>query len=213
VQLAPPGAPGAQGRDVNAAAAGRIGPNAITRVAEVLLPHAGRRVTETVFGRAGLLPYLVQPPQDMVDEAEVTRLHAVLHDELGHQRARVVAREAGLRTGDYLLAHRIPRAVQAVLERLPAPLAARVLLAAIRRHAWTFAGSGHFEARAGQPVVLTIRHNPLCRGLHRGEPGCDFYAATFERLFQVLVHPRAQVVETACESCGAPACVFEIRWH
>ncbi len=40
-------------------------------------------------------------------------------------------------------------------------------------------------------------------------PLCDYYAATFERLFRALVHPRAVVVETACEACGADAC----RWR
>jgi len=44
------------------------------------------------------------------------------------------------------------------------------------------------------------------------EPGCDFYAATFERLFRVLVHADARVVETACEACGAAECRFEVRW-
>ena len=44
-------------------------------------------------------------------------------------------------------------------------------------------------------------------------PACDFYAATFERLFRVLVHPAARVTETACEACGDDACQFEIEWR
>jgi divinyl protochlorophyllide a 8-vinyl-reductase len=194
------------------AAGALIGPNAITRVAEALLPRVGDAATAAIFGRAGLLPYLARPPQRMVDEAEVRRLHRALHATLGAAAAREVAREAGRRTGDYLLRHRIPRVAQTVLKRLPAPLAARVLLAAVRRHAWTFAGSGEFEAHAGRPVRLTIRHNPLCRELRLAEPGCDFYAATFERLFRVLVHPAIRAVETDCEACGDPACRFELRW-
>jgi replicative DNA helicase len=43
-------------------------------------------------------------------------------------------------------------------------------------------------------------------------PACDFYAATFERLFAVLVHARARVHEVACEACGDAECRFEIRW-
>jgi divinyl protochlorophyllide a 8-vinyl-reductase len=43
-------------------------------------------------------------------------------------------------------------------------------------------------------------------------PVCDYYAATFEGLFRALVHPAARVVETECEACGAPACIFEARW-
>jgi divinyl protochlorophyllide a 8-vinyl-reductase len=44
-------------------------------------------------------------------------------------------------------------------------------------------------------------------------PACDYYAATFERLFTVLVHPDAKVVETDCMGRGASACRFEIRWR
>jgi divinyl protochlorophyllide a 8-vinyl-reductase len=194
------------------AQSGRIGPNAITRVADVLRARRGEAAAAALFGRAGLLPYLTQPPEAMVDEAEVTRLHQVLRDSLGMAFAQEVAHEAGMRTADYLLAHRIPRPAQAVLKRLPARLAARMLLLAIRGHAWTFAGSGTFSAQAGRPVVLSIRHNPMCRGATLAEPGCDFYAATFERLFRELVHPAAHVVETGCEACGDESCRFEVRW-
>ena len=194
------------------AAAGRIGPNAILRVAEALPPRVGSAATAAVFEAAGLTHYLREPPTSMVDEAEVGRLHEALRRELGWPLAREVAREAGRRTGDYLLAHRIPRPVQWVLKRLPAALAARVLLSAISRHAWTFAGSGIFSAQAGTPVHLGIRANPMCRGVRAEAPACDFYAATFERLFRELVHPRSRVSETSCEAVGADACRFEIRW-
>jgi divinyl protochlorophyllide a 8-vinyl-reductase len=195
-----------------AAHAGRIGPNAITRVAEVLPARVGSVATRALFERAGLLHHLQRPPETMVEETEVRRLHGALREQLGAAGAREVALAAGRRTGDYLLGHRIPKPVQALLKLLPAPLAARVLLAAIRRNSWTFAGSGQFEARPGSPVLLTIRHNPLCKDLVTETPACDFYAATFERLFAVLVHPRASVREVACESCGDPECRFEIRW-
>lgn len=199
--------------------AGRIGPNAITRVAEALPGFVGTEAARALFERAGLAAYFTRPPQDMVDEAEVARLHGELRRALGPERAAGVARSAGIRTADYLLAHRIPRAVQALLKRLPAALAARVLLAAIARHAWTFAGSGRFSARApalagagARCAVLEIRDNPLCRDLQAEAPACDFYAATFERLFQVLVQPRTRVRETACEACGDESCRFELRW-
>ena len=90
-----------------------------------------------------------------------------------------------------------------------------MLLKAISRHAWTFAGSGCFSADAGglgRPVVLRIQHNPLCVGLASDAPACHYYAATFERLFQVLVHPAVQAVETQCEARGDPVCRFELRW-
>jgi divinyl protochlorophyllide a 8-vinyl-reductase len=194
--------------------AGRIGPNAITRVAEVLPPRVGSDATRRLFDRAGLLRHLLTPPQAMVDEAEVRALHGVLREALGVPMAREVAHAAGQRTADYLLANRIPRPVQQLLKVLPAPLAARVLMAAIRRNAWTFTGSGQFSATTGgrRLCVLAIRANPLCRGVSAAEPGCDFYAGTFERLFQVLVHAGARVREVACEACGDAECRFEVRW-
>ncbi len=189
--------------------AGRIGPNAILRVAEAL---QRRGCADEVFGAAGLAHHLARPPDAMVDEDDARRLHAALRSTLGPREAEQVAREAGEATAAYLLAHRIPKPVQALLRRLPAPLAARVLLAAITRHAWTFAGSGSFEARPGRPAVLTIRHNPLCRGLASDTPACAYYAATFERLFRVLVQRGSVVTETRCEARGDASCRFEIRW-
>lgn len=196
---------------------GRIGPNAITRVAEVLPARLGSSATWALFERAGLVRYLRQPPERMVDEDEVRALHATLREQLGGALAGEVARAAGTATADYLLAHRIPRPLQRMLKALPARLAARVLLHAVARNAWTFVGSGRLEtcaaaAQPGRPVVLRIHGNPLARGTVATAPACGYYAAAFERLFRVLVHPRCTVVEVECESCGAAACRFEIRW-
>jgi divinyl protochlorophyllide a 8-vinyl-reductase len=190
----------------------RIGPNAITRVAEALQARAGESAAVSVFSRAGLLGHLSQPPQHMVDEADVLSLHKALRATLGTEEAELVAADAGRRTGDYLLAHRIPRLAQIVLKMLPAPLAARALLAAVGKHSWTFAGSGTFAVEFGPPLLLTLRNNPLCRGVSLPEPCCMFYAATFERLFKELVHPLTKVAEISCEACGDDCCRFDVRW-
>ena len=115
-------------------------------------------------------------------------------------------------TGDYLLAHRIPGAVRGLLRRLPARLAAPLLVGAIRRHAWTFAGSGTFAATS-DPLTLSISGCPICRGSTSPYCVCDCYAATFERLFAALVSPGCRVREIACEATGAPSCVFEVAWR
>jgi divinyl protochlorophyllide a 8-vinyl-reductase len=189
-----------------------VGPNAVTRVGEALDTLYGRATTYAVFADAGLTGYLDAWPQDMVDEAEVAQLNRALHDHLPESSFRQVARDAGRRTGDYLLAYRIPKPVQAVLRPAPAWLAGRVLLKAIARNAWTFAGSGAFDAAAGRPFAVTIADCPLCREIRADHPVCDTYTATFERLFRVLVHPHAEASETACQAVGAHACRFEISW-
>ena len=191
---------------------GRVGPNAITRVGEALDAHYGRPTTHAVFADAGLTTYLNAWPQEMVDEHEVAALNQALHAHLPEASFRQVARDAGRRTGDYLLANRIPKPVQALLRPAPAWLAARVLLKAVGRNAWTFAGSGAFDAAAGRPCIVTIQDCPLCREIAAAHGVCDTYTGTFERLFRELVHPEAEATETACQAAGAPHCRFEIRW-
>lgn len=190
----------------------RIGPNAITRVAESLRSLHGDARTAEIFATAGLAHYLEQAPGDMVEEGEVTRLQQALRQMLGLQQAAAVSRDAGLRTGDYLLAHRIPRAAQWLLKSLPAAVASPVLLRAISGHSWTFAGSGRFAIEHGRPLVLSIAGCAICRGARGPAPVCDYYAATFERLYRALVSPRSTVREIACQATGEPACRFEIRW-
>jgi divinyl protochlorophyllide a 8-vinyl-reductase len=196
----------------SAHAAGRVGPNAIIRVAEALREIGGVALEENLLGKAGLQAYLAGMPAEMVDEREVTRLQRAVQAELDPQQARLVMLDAGRRTGDYLLANRIPHPVQHVLRVLPAALASRVLLVAIGRNAWTFAGSGHLGIKPGQPVRLTLTGCPLCCGAVSDAPICEYYAATFERLFRQLVSSRAVTTETSCQASGAPACVFEVRW-
>lgn len=191
---------------------GRIGPNAIIRVLESLKEQEGEGVAQSLFVQAGLEPYLETPPGSMVPESEVIALHRAMRTGLGLAKARAIGRDAGRRTGDYLLARRIPKPAQWLLKHLPPPLAARLLLKAIAANAWTFVGTGRFAATPGQIPVIRIEHSPLCREANSDEPLCDFYAGTFERLFETLVHPNTRVTETQCAAQGAPECRFEIRW-
>jgi divinyl protochlorophyllide a 8-vinyl-reductase len=191
---------------------GRVGPNAIIRVAEALEADQGRDAVEALFRRANLDRYLDAMPTAMVDESEVTALQAALREQLGVAAARRIAREAGSRTGDYLLANRIPRPAQRLLSVLPPKLASRTLIKAIRGNAWTFVGTGLFEANSAYPPRLTVTNSLLCRGTTADEPLCDFYAGTYERLFRQLVHPESVVTEVACSAVGASACIFEICW-
>lgn len=185
----------------------RIGPNAILQLVPVLDSALGERARKGLFAEAGVT--LPPPDAKMLPEAEVIRLHRALCFWLPSLAADLL-RQAGLATGTYLLAHRIPRPAQRLIRSLPAPIAARVLASAINRHAWTFAGSGAFAVERFGPPTVSIRRNPLAVPAP-GYPGCTWHAAVFERLFGALAWPRLRVVETACCARGHPACRFEIR--
>ncbi len=202
----------AAGAHCSAAAVARIGPNALIQTAAALREVYGARHAAALFEAAGLTHRLAVLPEAMVPEAEVIRLHVCLRTALGPQQTRAVTREAGRRTADYLLANRIPRPAQALLKLLPARASAGLLMRAVGRHAWTFAGSGSFRYRNGRPTRLEIADCPLCREIRSAAPVCDYYAATFERLFRVLVARDAYAVETACQAAGAAACRFELRY-
>jgi divinyl protochlorophyllide a 8-vinyl-reductase len=190
----------------------RIGPNAITRIAEALAGMAGPEARRRVFLMAQLLPHLQHPPEAMVPDDEVARLHEALVVELGPARAAQISAEAGRLTAEYLLANRIPQIAQRMLGLLPRRAALWVLLKAIEHHAWTFVGGGSFSWQAGTIFRLSLQGGPVCRNLKTDCPACAYYAATFEHLFRKIISADIDVIETACEAMGDPACVFEVRF-
>lgn len=196
---------------MSAAVAGRIGPNAIIQTAAALRERVGDpRALALVQGATGYA--LDAMPTEMVDEAEVNRLVRRLRAELDPALFEAVLRDSGVRTAEYLMANRIPRPVQWLMALLPAPLALRVLLAGIMRHAWTFAGTARVTLvrPAGEATRMVIAHCPMCRDLEAHTPACHFYAGTLEHLLVRLVTPRARVRELTCEALGAPACEFKL---
>jgi divinyl protochlorophyllide a 8-vinyl-reductase len=197
---------------LDAASAARIGPNAITRVAEALTERHGGPLARHVFATAELSHHLVQPPEAMVPEADVVALHRAVRSVLVRADADAVMRDAGERTARYLLARRIPKPAQAVLAALPARLAARLLLALIVKHAWTFAGSARLRVFPGRPARVVFEGSPFAAVPAAAAPVCGFYVGTFETLFQRLVHPAARVEETGCAAVGAPVCTLRLSW-
>lgn len=192
-------------------AAGHIGPNAILQIVEEVRSRCGESAGRFVLADT---PWrLEQLPTAMVAEEEVIAVVHATHRLLGREGARQVLRAAGVRTARYLLANRIPRAAQWVMHLAPPAVAARILLSAIRRNSWTFAGSAQFTAQVGEPTVLEFTDCPMCRGLHGHEPECEYYAATFTTLMQALVSPFATVVETECSARGDERCRFELRFR
>lgn len=190
---------------------GVIGPNAVIQLGEALRAMLGEQRAAGLYAQAGCAAWFATPPDAMVDERRTAALHQALRRDLPEEAPRILA-EAGRRTGDYILAHRIPKPAQWLLRHLPAGLAGPLLLDAIGRHAWTFAGTGRFTARRGHPCPVEIAGNPLVAGERAAAPVCVWHAAVFRRLFQELVHPAAEVREIACGATGAPACRFAIDW-
>lgn len=186
-------------------AAGRIGPNAVLQLIPVLERAGGPELPARLCAAAGLGP--VRGDRGLIDEGPVARLHARVRADLDDPDP--VLRDAGLATGDYILANRIPAPVRRLLTWLPAPVAARLLSRAIAKHAWTFAGTGRF--RVVDAWTFALADNPLIRGEAAERPLCVWHAGVFERLYQTLVDPRLTCAETACAAQGAPACRFELR--
>ncbi len=194
----------------SASAAGRIGPNAAIQLLRALPlavdPETVRRIVVT----AGVEDWAAQAPADMVDERPVAALHRATRSILEPQSALAILAEAGSRTGDYIVANRIPVWARAILKVLPAALSSRALARAITAHAWTFVGSGRFVCKPGKDPTFEIWSNPLCAGETSAAPMCVWHAAVFERLYQALVSPRAKAVETHCSARGDACCRFAV---
>jgi divinyl protochlorophyllide a 8-vinyl-reductase len=193
-------------------AVAKIGPNAVIQLVAALRDRGLEQKLAPAFVASGVHGWLDSPPGEMVDAARVGRLYRAVRANLSPALDAALMREAGRRTAEYLLRARIPRPVQMLLKILPARLAAMSLLAAIRAHAWTFAGAARFSARSGKFAVMEMRENPLCVPDSAAHPACFWHEAVFQRLFEVLVSPQARVVETACEAAGDSCCRFMVTW-
>lgn len=185
-------------------ATGVVGPNAIIQTATALHELVGAAAERSIFGAAGLARYLDHPPEAMVREGDAARLFAAILTNLDRNQSRDVLADAGKRTGQYILAHRIPNAAKTLISVLPRGMGMRLLLSAIGKHSWTFAGTGQVTIDRGWSPALTIARNPLAT------PGCPWHVATLEELFQSLVSPVLKVHHTSCCAMGASACRFEI---
>jgi divinyl protochlorophyllide a 8-vinyl-reductase len=190
------------------AAEGRIGPNAVLQLIPVLRDEAGEAVTAKLLARAGVVE-LPDPEAGLMEEAPAARLHQALRAELPDAAPRL-ARAAGLATGDYILAHRIPKKAQALLRLMPGRLSAPILARAVAKHAWTFCGSGAFRLVSTWPAVFEIADNPVVRGERSETTLCHWHAAVFERLFTELCGRDWRCTEVVCCAQGASACRFEM---
>ncbi|MEM6616899.1 MAG: bacteriochlorophyll 4-vinyl reductase [Pseudomonadota bacterium] len=180
-----------------------IGPNAIIQIVNVVRDVKGDNAVRLLLTGAGLGVYADSPPTEMVPEQEVTALHHAVF-EAWPDDASPILKEAGRRTADYVMAYRIPAFARGALKVLPRALSAPLLLSAIERNSWTFAGSGAFAWQAS-PAVLTITHNPVMT------PGCPWHCGVFERLFEVLVGRGYRAVYAHRPSGEGGLCEFTLN--
>ncbi|MEN0000547.1 MAG: bacteriochlorophyll 4-vinyl reductase [Pseudomonadota bacterium] len=183
----------------------RVGPNALIQTLSAVRALAGSAMQDAVLNASGLK----LPPggwQDMVPADQVNRLNGAVLTVLGRDAATKALRDAGHRTGQYILDNRIPRLAQGALGLLPSRLARSLLLKAIGKSAWTFAGSA--EVSVGPDWIL-IWNNPVCLG-QSGYDGCAWHTGVFQVLFQTILKTDVDVRETHCIGRGDPYCRFKI---
>jgi divinyl protochlorophyllide a 8-vinyl-reductase len=186
----------------------RIGPNSVLQLVPVLDEHIGVAARERLLANCGL----AQLPSDegLMEEGPAAELHQAVRRE--HPTlAPDLTRQAGDRTGQYIIDNRIPVAALKVLRALPPWLAAPLLASVIEKHAWTFAGSGKFRVRSRHPLIFELKDNPVVRGERADAPICHWHVAVFERLFRHIVDDRLRCVETHCCASGSDSCRFELR--
>jgi len=182
-----------------AALESRIGPNSVLQTLFALDALEPPSAKAAVSARAAL-PSTEAWPAGLIPEAWFHRTVDAVRATLPPPRAEAVLRRAGAETARYVATHRIPRPFRWLLAALPARAGVPLLLAAFRRHAWTFAGSARFTV-AGRALHL----DPYPRQC------AAFYAAAFEGLVR-LAAPRARVREAddhftiTLDEKGEPAC-------
>jgi divinyl protochlorophyllide a 8-vinyl-reductase len=143
----------------------------------------------------------------MVDAGTVRRLNQAIRACLPETDARAVMHKAGELTGRYILANRIPAKVMLLLEALPSLISPHLLMMAIKRHSWTFAGSSRVSITHGwRNATITIEDNPIAYG------PCAWHIAVFTVLLEPLARKTLHVVEEGCCADRKNCCRFIVRW-
>lgn len=187
---------------------GVIGPNSVLQLVPLLDESLGRQERDLMLRMCGLSG--IPSDEGLMPEAPAARLHQLLR-ERHPRRARELARQAGMRTGDYILRYRIPPIALRLLRSVPPWLSGPLLANTIEKHAWTFAGSGSFRVVGRQPLTFELKDNPMVRGEQAGTTLCVWHEAVFERLYTHIVDHQLTCEETHCCARGDGVCRFVIR--
>lgn len=191
------------------APAAQIGPNAVLQSLRAIAEHSDDSTARALQIRAGIPTAW---PSGLIPETWFVRLVEAIREDFEPERAEAILERAGALTAQYVAANRIPRFAKRLLGWLPDRIATALLLAAIRRHAWTFAGSSTFDVRRGplpQSYLLELDRSPTCRPSSTPTAMAEgrYYAAAFEGLLRMAC-PNATVREVQCRHQGANTCQF-----
>jgi bacteriochlorophyll 4-vinyl reductase len=153
-----------------------IGPNALIQTVHALQAIAGPAATFAVLAHADRLDLLDTLPTAMVPAHEFNTLVAAVHATLLPATANQVLEESGARTAAYVIRNRIPAPIRTLLRILPPRPAARLLLATIARHSWTFASAAAFSYQLRPTPTVRLAGDPATGAM----PGVavDPYLAT-----------------------------------
>ena len=167
----------------------KIGPNSIIQTVAALEAAYGKTKAETMLSKIGQGYLVGNLPKEMVEEAKFHTLVGALQKEIGETATSRILQESGERTARYLLKVRIPGIFQKFVKLLPPRPAFKLLLFAISKNAWTFAGSGEFAYTMTRPpeisVKVTFPTQPVVG---------NFYLGTFTALLQELVNPTTKIM-------------------
>jgi divinyl protochlorophyllide a 8-vinyl-reductase len=172
-----------------------IGPNALIQTARALEDRLGEPEARRILRMAGYASLLDAEPSGMQPEREFLALVRFLEGVLPADDARELLREAGRRTGAYVLEHRIPGIARFLVRILPTGMRTRVVLEAIARHAWTFTGSGAFAFETRPDVRLTLSLGAQAREIPCTEPLHAYYHGALETLLRALVARNVELGE------------------
>jgi divinyl protochlorophyllide a 8-vinyl-reductase len=191
----------------------RIGPNSIIQTVAALEERVGVAATRTWLEQIGRADLLEAMPTTMIAEGEFLTMIERLREWQGLEPAAEILERSGELTAAYVMARRIPAPVRALLRILPRWLGLRILLAAIKQHAWTFAGSGIFSYRFDRGLRLQLAQCLECRGMQSEVPICRYYSGAFRGMIGSLIDKRVHVREVACRACGAATCEFAVSFR
>ncbi|WP_338548708.1 bacteriochlorophyll 4-vinyl reductase [Roseovarius phycicola] len=183
----------------------KIGADAILQTLDALSDVGGDILAQKVLEAAGLRHMLDQKLQEMVPQNIFLALVRAIENTLPRSQVDLVAVSSGRKTGDVLLEQYIPDMAQKLLHTLPPHVAGPLLLQALEKHAWTFAGSAHVHHLPGPPLQLVIKNNPMAVW------GCLWQCALLENVFRSLISADARVWHMACCADHKPSCVYMIE--